>query len=232
VLGYTNLVLLAGIRYLGICKSYVATKVTAITILVLSSAILMILIITIAALSDSNPNQGYLFCSIKFKHNAVAKTMNLAISFLLILFFVAYSICYFNIGKVYYKNITSLEKNTLELNSLGTGRQHQIFANSRYLEPDILRNNQSSTNEYKPKFLAIKVKLMLKFFSMIILPFLEIFPICILLIFDHFVGVYGNELMENICYWIAEFSPLTSSLMILFLHRETREEFYNLVIHN
>jgi hypothetical protein len=228
--GCINLVLLAGIRYLGICKNYMTTKAMAIKILAASSITSMILVIIITLVSDRNPNQGYLFCSINFKSNTVANTISLLISLLLVLFLIAYSICYFNIGKVYYRNIMLLEESVLELNSLETGRQSRITDNSNYLESNILRNNPSLENLYNLKFQVIKLISILKIFSMIIFPFIEILPIGTFLILNHFVEIYRNELIENICYWIAEFSPLTNSLMILFLHRETCEEFYNFII--
>jgi predicted PurR-regulated permease PerM len=188
----------------------------------------MILTITVVILSDSDLNQEYLFCSINFKFNPVAKTMKLAILLILILFLVAYSICYFNIGKVCYNNITTLEQILLELNSLETGIQFQMPY--RYLENNILNDDiQNSTHEYYPKFQVIKTMLILKFLSIIIAPFIEILTISIFIILNIFLESHSNKLMENICYWIAEFSPLTDSLMILFLHRETREEFYNLI---
>jgi hypothetical protein len=201
----------------------------AVTILVLSSIALIVLAFIMVMLSDPNPNQGYLFCSIYFKSNSVANTINFAISLLLIIFLVVYLICYFNIGKVYYKNINSLEESVLELHSLETVKQHQASRNSRYLESNTLRNNSISAHGYNPKFQVIKIKLLLRFSLMIIVPFIEIFPIGTFLILNHYLEIHGNELVENICYWIAEFSPLTKSLMILFLHRETWESFYNLI---
>jgi hypothetical protein len=156
--------------------------------------------------------------------------MRLVISLLLILFFVLYSICYFNIAKVCYNSIKSLEERVFELNSLETGIQCQMPYSYRYLETNIYRNNNPiSAHAYNPKFQVIKIMLILKFILIITVPFIEILPISIFLILNHFLETHSNELMENICYWIGEFSPLTNSLMILFLHRETREEFYNLI---
>jgi hypothetical protein len=153
--------------------------------------------------------------------------MRLVISLLLILFFVLYSICYFSIGRVCYNSIKSLEESVFELNSLETGMQCQIPYSYRYSETNVYHNNNcNSAQAYNPKFQVIKLLLILKFLSIIIIPFIEILPINIFLIFNYFIEIHSNELVENICYWIWEFSPLTNSLMILFLHRETREELY------
>ncbi|KXN66424.1 hypothetical protein CONCODRAFT_11731 [Conidiobolus coronatus NRRL 28638] len=155
--------------------------------------------------------------------------MNLVILIFIILFLIVYSICYFNIGVVYYKNITSLEESALELNSLETGRQSQLRGNTNHLESIILNvDNPNITQIYKTKFQFIKLISILKIFSMIIIPFIEIFPVSIVLILNYFVEIRVYRLMENICYWIVGFIPLTNSLMVLFLHRETWTEFYHL----
>jgi hypothetical protein len=143
---------------------------------------------------------------------------------------VIYTFCYFNIGKVYYKNITSLEESVIELNNLEAGRQRQMPDGFTYLESNILHNNSpNSTHGYNRKFQVLKLISILKIFSIIIVTFIEILPIGTFLILNHFIEFRNNELIENICYWVAEFSPLTNSVMILILHRETCEKFYSFI---
>jgi hypothetical protein len=229
---------LAVIRYLGICKGYLLTKSNTIKILVLSSVATTILIVIMAVLSDMNPNNGYLFCPINIKPNAVAKTIEFIFTLLTFLFLIAFSVCYFNIGRVYYKGITSLEESVLnldnrrciEFNSLEVGRQPQIRSNSSRLESDSLCiDNQNSNQDYKSKFQLIKLKAILKILAMITISLIEIVPISVIHFLNHFVVIENYEFIENICYWISEFIPLTNALMILFLHRETWMEFCNLI---
>jgi hypothetical protein len=229
-IGCITLILLTGIRYLGICKGYVTTKLMAIKILVLSLLTLIILVITISILSGPNPNQGYLFCSVNYKSNVAAKIIELTISILLFLFVVVYIICYFNIGRVYYKNIISVEVSVIETNSIETRRQGQMHGNYGNMESNNLRNNnQNSTQAFKSKFQVIKLITMSKILSMIIIYSIEIIPISAVLIFNYFIETRDYEQIENICYWIAEFITVTNTLMIILLHRETWEEFYKLI---
>ncbi|KXN66590.1 hypothetical protein CONCODRAFT_11514 [Conidiobolus coronatus NRRL 28638] len=158
--------------------------------------------------------------------------MNLVIVSFPILFLIAYSTFYFNIGIVYYKNITLLEETALVLNSLEIGRQSQIRGNSNHLELTNFRDNVPNiTQVYKPRFQFINLISTLKMFIIILIPFIEILPVSIVLILHHFVEIRNYRLIENICYWIVGFIPLTNSLMILILHRETWEKFCNLITH-
>ncbi|KXN71139.1 hypothetical protein CONCODRAFT_6242 [Conidiobolus coronatus NRRL 28638] len=208
------------------------------SILILNSVTSIVLIIIKISFSDISQNEGYIFCSLNFKSNAPSKIIELALGFSACLFLVTFSICYFNIGRAYYKGIRSLEASALELdkrysielNSLNARRKRQIHDNSNDLESINLCNNSSNSNQiYKPKFQVIKLLSILKSLSLIIIPFIEILPIALIHILNHYVEISDYELIENICYWIVEFIPLTNPLMVLFLHRETWVEFYHLI---
>jgi hypothetical protein len=229
---------LAIIRYLGICKGYLLTKSMTFLMLTLSLIILILLVIIKTASSGISQTEGYLFCSLNFKSNAVAKKIELALSLSTCLFLVAFSVCYLSIGRVYYKEIKLLEassleldkRHSIELNRLASGRQRHIRGNSNDLESVYLCNSNLNSNQlYKPKFQLIKLISILKTLSMIIVSFIEILPIIIVHILNDFVEIRNYEFIENFCYWIVEFIPLTNPLIILFLHRETWVEFYNLI---
>jgi hypothetical protein len=221
---------LAVIRYLGICKDYLLTNSMTIIILVLSSITSTILIVIMAALSDMNPNNGYLFCPINTKPNSIVKTIAFILTLSIFLFLITFLVCYFNIGMVYYKDITSLEESVLELNSFENERQPQIRSNSNSLESNNLCNDNTNSNQLcKSKLQHIKLKAVLKILAMITIILIEILPSSITRFLNYFVEIDNYEFLQNICFWISEFIPLTNVLMILFLHKETWVEFCYLI---
>jgi hypothetical protein len=124
----------------------------------------------------------------------------------------------------------SLEEIVLELNNLETRIHTQISGNSNQNEfNNLCNNNPNPIQVYKSKFKFTKLVAILKISSIVIVYLIEVLPLCTILILSYFVEIHDYERIENICYWIAEFIIVNNSLMILILHRETREELFNLV---
>jgi hypothetical protein len=124
----------------------------------------------------------------------------------------------------------SLEEIVLELNNLETRIHTRISGNSNQNEfNNLCNNNPNPIQVYKSKFKFTKLVAILKISSIVIVYLIEVLPLCTILILSYFVEIHDYERIENICYWIAEFIIVNNSLMILILHRETREELFNLV---